>query len=298
MPRCHDHKFDPIAQTDYYGFQAIFAGVNHAERELAAPDSENRRREAAAIAAELARIEQRLDAHRAAGPGPIAMRRFGRWLTPRRNVERFAPVKARMVRLTILATADRIEPCLDEVEVYTAVPALVSDPPVNVALAIAGGKASASSEYPDAAIHKIAHLERRPPRQRPELDFAGAGEGECHDHLARARDDRPRRLGSRSRGGLPRPAGDRVLRRGGTRAGPLAGRRLVARSCAVRSECSGGPGRFRHGAGLTPDGRSRAGRVDRPADAASCPAIATGVDAQGLCRHVQPARADAPAGPR
>ena len=61
--RCHDHKFDPIAQKDYYGFQAIFAGVNHAERELAAPDSEDRRREAAAIAAELARIEQRLDAH-------------------------------------------------------------------------------------------------------------------------------------------------------------------------------------------------------------------------------------------
>ena len=63
MARCHDHKFDPIAQKDYYGFQAIFAGVNHAERELAAPDSEGRRREAAAITAELARIEQRLDAH-------------------------------------------------------------------------------------------------------------------------------------------------------------------------------------------------------------------------------------------
>ena len=31
--RCHDHKFDPIAQKDYYGFQAIFAGVNHAERD-------------------------------------------------------------------------------------------------------------------------------------------------------------------------------------------------------------------------------------------------------------------------
>ena len=30
--RCHDHKFDPIAQKDYYGLQAIFAGVNHAER--------------------------------------------------------------------------------------------------------------------------------------------------------------------------------------------------------------------------------------------------------------------------
>ena len=52
--RCHDHKFDPIGQRDYYGLQAIFAGVNHAERELAAPDTANRQREAAAITRELA----------------------------------------------------------------------------------------------------------------------------------------------------------------------------------------------------------------------------------------------------
>ena len=154
--RCHDHKFDPIAQKDYYGFQAIFAGVNHAERELAAPDSEGRRREAAAIAAELAQIEQRLDAHE-----PLAQPDRDSPVRPmvnaRRNVERFAPVKARMVRLTILATSDRTEPCLDEVEVYTAA-TLAARRPDNVALASAGGKASASSEYPDAAIHKIAHL--------------------------------------------------------------------------------------------------------------------------------------------
>src|SRR5213075_663930 len=25
--RCHDHKFDPISQEDYYGLQAVFAGV-------------------------------------------------------------------------------------------------------------------------------------------------------------------------------------------------------------------------------------------------------------------------------
>ncbi len=30
--RCHDHKFDPVTQRDYYSLQAIFAGVNHAER--------------------------------------------------------------------------------------------------------------------------------------------------------------------------------------------------------------------------------------------------------------------------
>ena len=76
----------------------------------------------------------------------------------RRNVERFAPVTARMVRLTILATADRTEPCIDEIEVYTAATPDADSISRNVALAAAGGEASASSEYPDAAIHKIAHL--------------------------------------------------------------------------------------------------------------------------------------------
>ena len=30
--RCHDHKFDPIRQDDYYSLQAVFAGVERAER--------------------------------------------------------------------------------------------------------------------------------------------------------------------------------------------------------------------------------------------------------------------------
>jgi hypothetical protein len=30
--RCHDHKFDPISQRDYYALQAVFAGVDRANR--------------------------------------------------------------------------------------------------------------------------------------------------------------------------------------------------------------------------------------------------------------------------
>ncbi|MFT5292291.1 MAG: mono/diheme cytochrome c family protein [Planctomycetota bacterium] len=32
--RCHDHKFDPVSQEDYYGLQAVFAGVERADRLL------------------------------------------------------------------------------------------------------------------------------------------------------------------------------------------------------------------------------------------------------------------------
>ncbi len=154
--RCHDHKFDPITQNDYYGLQAILAGVNHGEREVRAPDSEARTYQAGAVAAELCEIQAQLDSREPiAAPGRDQSVRP--MVNPMRNVERFAPVPARMVRMTILATNNQTEPCLDEVEVYSAaVPGGAAR--ANVALAAAGGRAIASSEYPGAAIHKIAHL--------------------------------------------------------------------------------------------------------------------------------------------
>ena len=30
--RCHDHKFDPIPQQDYYNLQSVFAGIDRADR--------------------------------------------------------------------------------------------------------------------------------------------------------------------------------------------------------------------------------------------------------------------------
>src|SRR5215207_1029107 len=58
--RCHDHKFDPIPQKDYYALKAVFEGVIHGER-------------------------------------PVG--RGGRAVDPRRNEERFAPVEAKALRM-------------------------------------------------------------------------------------------------------------------------------------------------------------------------------------------------------
>jgi hypothetical protein len=38
--RCHNHKFDPITQEDYYSLQAVFAGIDRADRPLPASDDE------------------------------------------------------------------------------------------------------------------------------------------------------------------------------------------------------------------------------------------------------------------
>jgi hypothetical protein len=150
--RCHDHKFDPITQKDYYGLQAVFAGVRHADRPVPAPNAESRRAEAAAIEDELVRIDLRLDATE-----PFAQvgvdQSVRSAVNPHRNVERFHPILAKAVRLTILATDGNLEPCIDEIEAFTT-----DKVSRNVAAHSSGGRATASSEYPGTEIHKIAHL--------------------------------------------------------------------------------------------------------------------------------------------
>src|SRR5205823_5669885 len=41
--RCHDHKFDPISQRDYYHLTAVFSGVQHGERALGATTKDEER---------------------------------------------------------------------------------------------------------------------------------------------------------------------------------------------------------------------------------------------------------------
>jgi len=150
--RCHDHKFDPITQRDFYGMQAVFAGVEHAERPIPSGDAERRRHEAEALHADLTRLDERIDDLEplAAESGAESKRPP---VTPRRNVERFRPLEARFIRFTVAATTDGTQPCIDELEVYGP-----GAPAQNLALASRGARASASSVYPNNPFHMIEHL--------------------------------------------------------------------------------------------------------------------------------------------
>lgn len=59
--RCHNHKFDPVLQSDYYSMQAIFAGVKHGNMKL--PFSDEQQQEIAALRTKLASLEQELSAY-------------------------------------------------------------------------------------------------------------------------------------------------------------------------------------------------------------------------------------------
>ena len=56
--RCHGHKFDPVSQKDYYAMQAIFAGVQHGNRNL--PPTEERLAELKALDAEVDALKEKL----------------------------------------------------------------------------------------------------------------------------------------------------------------------------------------------------------------------------------------------
>lgn len=59
--RCHDHKFDPIPQADYYALQAFFAGVEYGEREIKGPKYQEKTAEANALQPQIEALLQQLD---------------------------------------------------------------------------------------------------------------------------------------------------------------------------------------------------------------------------------------------
>ncbi len=151
--RCHNHKFEPIPQTDYYAMKAVFEGVQHGERKMRTADTEAREPELVSLRARLAEVERSLEqfeplAH-PLSPDTNSLRAS---VNARKNIERFAPVAAQRVRFVIAKTTDA-EPCLDELEIYTA-----EAQPRNIALVANGTKARASSVYPNSEIHRLEHI--------------------------------------------------------------------------------------------------------------------------------------------
>src|SRR5690606_9886664 len=132
--RCHDHKFDPISQRDYYAMQAIFSGLTYGERRLRGEQNDQ-------WAARVPAAKQKLEALQ---QQRAALRQQHGLRDPLRDVheERFEPVLADAVRMQIQATGNGGPASLYELEVYTA--GSEAEIPTNVAVASAGGRPSAS----------------------------------------------------------------------------------------------------------------------------------------------------------
>jgi hypothetical protein len=83
--RCHDHKFDPVTQADYYALQAVFAGVARADRayDIDGRVASERRR----LRRDLAALEGREPAALAALDGPGLEAEVEAWI---QRVERDA----------------------------------------------------------------------------------------------------------------------------------------------------------------------------------------------------------------
>ncbi|MGK0197291.1 MAG: hypothetical protein ACI91J_000557 [Yoonia sp.] len=58
--RCHDHKFDPITQRDYYAMQAFFSGVEYGDRQVANEETRKNRALAKKLEPRIGAIDREL----------------------------------------------------------------------------------------------------------------------------------------------------------------------------------------------------------------------------------------------
>ena len=151
--RCHDHKFDPISQQDYYAMQAFIAGVEYADRERQSPAANAKRQEAAKWKLRITEIDRQIAkftplAQVNKKKPPQKNRRPS--INAQMNVDRFKPVKAKRIRFTIISTNNR-EPCLDELEVFDS-------SGTNIALATSGTKVTSSGDITFANRHELRFI--------------------------------------------------------------------------------------------------------------------------------------------
>lgn len=166
--RCHDHKFDPIAQEDYYQMYATFAGIRHGSVPLATKkqmlrhrdrlkplqSKQNKRKEAIIKLDEI--VLQR------ALTEEFVSKQEAKWTRPQVNrkgtEEKLEPVEAKFIRL-ICENGDvnlhETGFMIDEFEIWSA-----SGNSVNLALQKNGGKASGPGRHSSQLTNDGAFGER------------------------------------------------------------------------------------------------------------------------------------------
>lgn len=128
--RCHDHKFDPVLQKDYYGMQAIFAGLRYGNRRLRGTENDDWTAKVPAAREKVKQLSAEVE----------ALRKQHKLRVPLLSVqtEVFKPVLVKSVRMKIAATINGGAASIYEFEAWTPLKQ-------NVALASAGAVPSASS---------------------------------------------------------------------------------------------------------------------------------------------------------
>ena len=196
--RCHNHKFDPVTQKDYYSLQAVFAGVNHGDRVIGRPLTKDAGVKLQALRKAVASCEAQLEQFRkiaAANAGKSAVLRPP--VNIKLNIEQFEPVNVKFVRFTIHQSSNGSQPCIDELMVF-------GTDNVNVA---PGAVPTSSGTLPGYPIHKLEHindgkggnsrswisnkrgggwvqLEFRKPTKISRIEWARDREGKFSDRLA------------------------------------------------------------------------------------------------------------------
>ena len=61
--RCHDHKFDPLSQQDYYSMQAFFAGVRYGDRAIEDGNFEKRQSQLRELLPQIEQVKANLAQH-------------------------------------------------------------------------------------------------------------------------------------------------------------------------------------------------------------------------------------------
>jgi hypothetical protein len=133
--RCHDHKFDPILQKDYYSMQAIFAGLSYGDRRRRGTENDEWASRVPAARDKLAALQAERETIRV----ELGLRKP----IDEIQTEIFAAVPAQAIRMRIFDTGDKKEASLYEFEVWSV--ADEGDHASNVALASNGAQPSASS---------------------------------------------------------------------------------------------------------------------------------------------------------